>query len=47
MVLAALSVLNASPAVLAMGFSVLLVATLVAAEEAERRAVPRRAEHGG
>ena len=46
MVLAALSSLHATPALLAIAFAVLLVAVLVAAEEAERRAGGRPDERG-
>ena len=46
MILAMLSALHASPALLAIGFSVLLVAVLVAAEEAERRGGRRPDERG-
>ena len=46
MILAALAAVHASPALLAMGFSLLLVVSLVAAEEAERRTDAGPDEHG-
>ncbi|WP_165361427.1 hypothetical protein [Lichenibacterium ramalinae] len=46
MILAALAAVHASPALLAMGFSILLVVSLVAAEEAERRTDDRPEERG-
>jgi hypothetical protein len=46
MILTALAAVHASPALLAIGFSVLLVVSLVAAEESERRAGARPGEHG-
>lgn len=45
--LAPLLHLHASPSVLAMGFSVLLVITLVTAEELERRRDRASGRHGG
>ena len=47
MSLVPLTYLQASPAALAIGFSVLLVLSLVAAEEAEVRRGRRRAEAEG